>query len=190
MVLEDKIIPSYPLDQNFVENVAKTIQTSHWGLICDFERPPTPLFGNFIRDISILLQRKNLGLMVPATYATATAYGLIMAQTTITDGSFIQQCKRLQNRWGKRLVLEIAPIAFNCTLGQNPLYETLTATKRKSLQSMGGTTYFSKELGCNYFFYNHDHMVLYDTKDTLHQRISMAKKVGIAHFIALYQEYM
>ncbi|MFI3312948.1 MAG: hypothetical protein R3Y62_03590 [Eubacteriales bacterium] len=178
MVLEDSILPCEDI-HHLVKSVVDTCTSGYRGVICDFEKPPTPPFYDIIRQLGTWLPEKKRGLMVPAAYDSATHYGFIMGQTSPLSGDFSTQCKKLQNQYKSRLVLEISAISMTIKL---PFASG--AESPATVQSGG---FYSPTLGCNYQFHG-DSVSLFDIGNTMQKRTELAKKIRISRFIGLHQE--
>ena len=131
-------------------------------------------------------------LYVPESYAVSNA--CILVCTALSGGTLQELLSEAKLRYGaQNLALDCQRLAMDFTLPNRqgegtPLSQKELAALRGRY---GSPSFFSKELGANYFTYyenSHAHFVLFDTVQTLHYKLQIGQENGIKTSFFMYPE--
>ena len=193
LVLQDSVQPTYDPSPALAALIAQYAAAFHTGLVCDFDRPPSPFWETLVERLDGCCQREKLPLWVSEAYASRAPHAWVLIGSDLSGGSFSEYAAEAAARYPGRCVLELRPVSARfslpCPTGAGA---PLTVQARQDLlQASGAPVWESDDLLCSYFSIwtppDLD-IVLFDTPGSLRAKAAAAERAGFRAVVGLLQE--
>ena len=163
------------------------------GVICDFEFPVRRTLECLIVELSSVVMRKGLTLVVTERYAHV-APAAVLINSAVTTGTLQKHWKSSAAPFGRQLAIEIDPLARDFLLSQSG--EQGKAMTVQALQCLlterQPAVFFSNELCAHYFTYKDEmkqtHFVLFDDAASIGRKISLGLRLDAHPVLLLYPD--
>jgi hypothetical protein len=193
LVLQDNIQPKYTPTRPLALLVAQYAHAFHTGLVCDFDRSPSPFWEDLVALLDGCCQELQLPFCVSEPYAAQAPNARVLIGSDISGGNFQTYVSDAAARYPGRCVLELRPISARFSLPcPSGVGVPLPARERDALhQSCGAPVWESDDLLCSYFSIWVSpklDVVLFDTPASIRSKIAQAEHAGFQSAIGLYQE--
>ena len=165
---------------------------SYTGILLDPEGPATPLLQKVIPLLEDIAIQRGWIFYLTESYGSYGTRAGVMISSALSGGSLEARITGAQETFGQqRVAVTLQPVAEDFSLpspnGQGvPLSPSELAALRERLNP---TAFFSQELCTHYFTYlhgNRGHMVLFDDRDSLEKKRTVAEGLGVRRFFAAY----
>ena len=165
------------------------------GVILDLELPPSPFLAQLIRLVEEGLAQRQGTLFLPERYANFSHRASLYLTSAISGGSLRRRLEEVIAQYGaRRLVLCLRrareDFFLPATKGVgHPISQEELRQLRRRLEP---SVFFSPHLCARYFTYmsreSGAHFVLFDDRETLEKKRTLALELGIRRFFLLYPE--
>ena len=165
------------------------------GILCDFEQPPVPALAKLAGLLSRAAARRGWRCLVPLTFAGAAPGAGLLVSSALSGGSLDLRLRELGEQYGpRRLALAVertaedfflpAPTGCGVPLSREEL--------ARRLEERRPAVFFSPDLCAHYFTYmsreNGAHFVLFDTADSIREKLRLARAAGVETAVLAYPE--
>ena len=163
------------------------------GLLLDFDRP-FPILERLARNLAQLLPRLGVTLFLPEWLAEHISAGRVLIPSALSGGSLEKRLEEAAARYGcDRVVLAVERCTEDFTLpAPDGCGVPLSPSRFESLVShYNPRPHVSRPLCARYFTYcvgDSVHLVLFDDEDTLVEKITCSRRVGVHRFLLPWQE--
>ena len=193
LVLQDSVQPAYDPSPSLAALIAQYAATFHTGLVCDFDRPPSPFWETLVELLDRCCREQKLPLWVSESYASRAPDAWVLIGSDISGGNFQEYAAEAAARYPGRCVLELRPISARFSLPcPTGVGVPLSAGERQALQdSCGAPVWESGDLLCSYFSIWTPpvlDIVLFDTQGSLRAKTDAAERAGFRAAVGLLQE--
>lgn len=164
------------------------------GLLCDFDRPPTPFLEQTVRQLGQLAGQRGWPLYVTELYSGATEYSRVLIPTAISGGTLEDRLRTALSRYGGgRLALAAQRMAEDYTLPSvNGQGSTLSRTElAQRVNRFSPAVYYDNGLCAHHFTYMERgvaHFVLFDDSGSLLRKLALARDLGIDRVLFAFPE--
>ena len=164
------------------------------GILCDFDRPPSPFLERVIAQLSILTSQRGWSLYVNEAYAAAGGYCFVLIPTAVVQGSLEARLREAVQTYGaprialaaQRSALEyILPSGTHCGRPLEP------GELSRLVQRFSPAIFFDSNLCAHYFTYLEQgtaHFVLFDDSGSLLRKTALAQDLNIKRIFFTYPE--
>ncbi|MCI8525830.1 MAG: hypothetical protein HFF17_07890 [Oscillospiraceae bacterium] len=191
MLLQDDALPAYEAAPSLSQLIAEYAAAYHTGLICDCDAPENPFWTTLIRQLNDACAALSLPLWVSEAYADAAPDAWVTIGSDVSTGDFRQRAAQAAARYPGRCVLELRPLGAQYALPGAPAGKTLTPDALRQLQAdWSAPVFHAPDLLCQYFSRDGDplELVLFDTRETLREKLTAAGDAGFQAAVGLLQE--
>lgn len=191
MLLQDDTSPDYEPDEALAALICGYASSVHTGLVCDFDRPVSPFYQRLARLLDRECASRRFPLWVSASYADEAPNAWVLVGSDVTCGPFERRLREAAARRPGQCVLELRPLSHRYSL-PDPTGdgEALTTEAREEFRA-GAPAFDAEDLVCRWFTRRRNgvlDLVLYDTRETLAQKLRTAEALGFRSAIGLLQE--
>lgn len=179
LAIADDRAPSSLPPERYAEQFSRFAETAH-GVFFDFERPLNGYWVEFLQQVMHLLP--DHFFLAPEAYAPVCGNALIVCHADRPQNIWQRFCAEKQEKYPDRWALEVIPYQFiyraHCrkAVSYNTLRQLCTSEERYLEQAMC--------MSCRTV---HEHLV-YDTAQTLRDRVETACQAGCRLAIGLWSE--
>ncbi len=161
------------------------------GLLADLTRS-TPFLAAFLAALDEACSRAAIPLFVPMRQIRHAPHAIAVAPGAASGGCLRDELEQGMLARNGQLAVLFEPIRRRFLLpAQDPNGEALTVAELDALRGKcGAHVFFSRELCANYFTYMEGDtgvFVLFDTEETLRQRLQLIRDVGVPFLFADYE---
>ncbi len=156
------------------------------GVVCDFEGPPLSCLGR----LAALLVREcgDLGwpVYLPETYASFAPSARVLIPSAVTSGTLERRLRAALERYSpERLALAVEWLREDFPLPSDRRGDPITQeTLDDQLQRLEPAVFFDRGLCAHYYTYmaanGQAHFVLFDTPRSIREKLSVARRLGLA----------
>lgn len=180
----------------FCQEVVRECQARGFtGVICDFEGEATAMKLALLRELERHVCRRGWAMYVPECYGEAIPNAHVMVPSALSGGSLELRLREVGERFGRGRVTLALQRAAEDFLLPAPRGSGTALTREelgRRMERLRPAVFFSRELCARYFTYmtqeGRPHFVLFDDADTLRQKLTVARQVGISTFLAAWPE--
>lgn len=164
------------------------------GILCDFDRSPTPFFEKTVEQLGILSTQRGWSLYVNQEYAHLAAQSFVLITSAIAKGSLEGRLRESIERYGiNRIALAVQRTAqeFILPSGSNCGRWLERGELAEWVQRFSPAIFFDHNLCAHYFTYMEQgtaHFVLFDDSGSLIRKVSLARELGIRRVLFTYPE--
>lgn len=164
------------------------------GILCDFDRVPTPFLEQVTAQLGALADRHGWHLYVTEPYATQAKNSFVLIPTAISGGSLEARLKTAAGQYSpERLTLAVQRAAREFLLPATG--DSGRVLERSELAELvhrfSPAVFFDRNLCAHYFTYmdrSAAHFVLFDDSGSLLHKLSLARQLGISRAVFVFPE--
>lgn len=190
MVLQDSTLPKYPPTESLARLTAQYAASCHSGLICDFAQAPQPFFQAFLPMLEAACLDVGLPLWAPTAYGEYAPHSPVMVPSDCVEGSFHGVLEKAVANRPQGCVLELRPLACRIVLPCLSEPQQLPHSALAAQIGQCSKTGFSEALCCRWGLLTSEPVtvLLWDDRETLEQKLTMAQEAGFLAAVGLLQE--
>lgn len=181
LVVDDQVLPQTGKPASYARSLLPLLkQAGAARVMFDFERPANTFCTQFLTELAGQLP-EQLVQIVPPAYATLCPNALVMASGTLCN-SWRHFCARQQETYGQRWCLELVP--WNYQIQQN----RRTRCTHAQISRLNFTARSRNPNALCITSQTEDTNYLFDTTDTLTEKLQLAQQYGCQLAVGLYEE--
>ncbi len=167
---------------------------SYTGILLDPEGAATPLLQRLIPLLEDMAIQRGWIFYLTEAYGTYASRAGVMISSALSGGSLEGRITQAQETFGRqRVALTLQPVAEDFNLPSlNGQGVSLSPSELADLRErLKPTVFFSQELCAHYFTYlkgNRGHMVLFDDRESLEKKRTVAEGLGVRRFFTAYPQ--
>ncbi len=166
------------------------------GVLCDFERPPSPELSRFAYEAAIYFASLHMSFYLPESYASAAPGAKLLISSSVIGGSCDELLRKSVFKYGaNRVAMVFDPVCVDFAM---PAPRSLDADRvspeeLENIRSMqGAVPYFSHELCANYFTYRtgegQSRFALFDDARSMVKKLDAARRAGFHEVFVCYPD--
>lgn len=164
------------------------------GILCDFDRVPTPFTEQVVTRLGALSDERGWHLYVTEPYADLAKNSFVLIPTAISGGSLEGTLRTAADRYGaKRVTLALQRAAKEFRLPANP--DSCRELERPALAELvrrfSPAVFFDANLCAHYFTYMDTggaRFVLFDDSGSLLRKLALGRQFGIGRAVLVFPE--
>ena len=155
------------------------------GIVCDFEGMPAGCLGKLVEILDRNCAAQSWTLYVPECYAPHAPQARVLIPSALTHGTLERRLREAVERYGaERTALAVEWVREDFLLPARGRGEPIPReTLEEMLRRLEPAVFLDKGLCAHYFTYMKGpqaHFVLFDTPRSIREKLSTAKRLGIA----------
>ena len=165
------------------------------GVVADWDSPLTPALGRLARALDQTLAEREWPLYLPEDYGSHEPHARLLVSSALSGGSLRQRLTEALAQHGRErvvLALERAAEDFPLPAPKGCGTPLRLEELRQMMRRLHPNVYFSEELCAQYFTYRSQdgqvRLVLYDSQDSLRQKLQTARNAGVARCLMAYPQ--
>lgn len=164
------------------------------GILCDFDRTPTPFLEQTAARLDALTRQHGWHLYVTEPYAAHASNSFVLIPTAISGGSLESRLKGAAEQYGgDRVTLAAGRTAKEFPLPANGSGGRILeqAELAQLVRRFSPAVYFDPNLCAHYFTYmdrGSAHFVLFDDSGSLLRKLALARQFGISRAVFAFPE--
>lgn len=164
------------------------------GILCDFDRVPTPFLEQTVTQLDFLTDQRGWHLYVTEPYAALAKNGFVLIPTAISGGSLEVQLKDAADQYGpERIALAVQRAAreFLLPASGGSGHDLNRSELAELIRRFSPAVFFDRNLCTHYFTYmdgNSAHFVLFDDSGSLLRKLALARQLGIGRAVFAFPE--
>lgn len=166
------------------------------GVLCDFERPPTPATAQFAYESAIYFRSLGMDFYLPEAYATSAPGAKLLISSSVTGGACGEFYRNAVLRYGaSRVALVFDPVCIDFEM-PSPRADGSDRLSPAALDEImrreKAIPYYSHELTANYFTYRasdgKSRFALFDDRRSMIKKLDAARHAGFHEAFVCYPD--
>ena len=193
LLLQDSTQPAYEPTPELVQMIVQYAAARHTGLLCDVSGKPTEFWLQMVSQLDRAAEEAKLSMWTTIACADAAPHSAVLVPSPCVSGRYGDHLAQAAARWPGRCVLELRPLRCRmplpCPVGSEILLSPQDL--QAFLHRDPGGIYPWEPLRCMYKLVWEDNgpsLLLFDTPETMAEKIQDAEAAGFAAAVGLLQE--
>lgn len=166
------------------------------GVLCDFERPPTPSTARFAYESAIYFRSLGMDFYLPEAYASSAPGASLLISSSVTDGACGDFYRNAVFKYGaSRVALVFEPVCIDFEM-PSPRADGSDRLSPAELDEImrreKAIPYYSHELTANYFTYRSadgkSRFALFDDSRSMVRKLDAARRAGFREAFVCYPD--
>lgn len=165
------------------------------GILCDFERPPSPFLSRFAYEAAIYFSSMRMRFYLPEAFADAAPGAVLLISAAVIGGSYEEALRKAAFRYGaSRIALLFEPVCMDFAMpAPKGASDCVSAEELESIRRReNAVVYFSHELCANYFTYRtadgESRFAVFDDARSMLKKLDAAKRAGFHEAFVCYPD--